>query len=211
MRYRAIAWDIDGTLANSEALHQRALTETSAAFGVDLSDLTDQAFRGVHMLDVWDIIQPRMQGLVLRGAWLDAIERYYIEHRAEITEMPEAAATIRTLAARRTPQVCVSNSGRAIVDANLEALGVARDIAFSVCFDDVAAGKPDPEPFRQACLRLGLAPETVVAVEDSVTGAKSARAAGLYVVGYSPEGERFGPCNQWVRRLSEVARLFPKS
>ena len=124
--------------------------------------------------------------------------------------MPEATATNSRARRRGLTQVCVSNSGRAIVDANLEALGVANTIAFSICFDDVAAGKPDPEPFRQACIRLGLAPETVVAVEDSVTGAKSARNAGLYVVGYSPDGERFGPCNDWVRNLSEVARLFPK-
>ena len=52
--------------------------------GVDLSGLPDQVFRGVHMRDVWDILQPRMQGRVLRDPWLDAIERYYVAHRAEI-------------------------------------------------------------------------------------------------------------------------------
>ena len=55
--FRAVAWDLDGTLIDSEGLHQRALIETSAAFGADLSDLPDEAFRGVHMRDVWATLQ----------------------------------------------------------------------------------------------------------------------------------------------------------
>ncbi len=46
--FRAVAWDIDGTLIDSEPLHQRALVAASAALGVDLSDLEPEAFRGVH-------------------------------------------------------------------------------------------------------------------------------------------------------------------
>ena len=40
--FRAVAWDIDGTLIDSEGLHQRSLIETGADFGVDLSDLPDR-------------------------------------------------------------------------------------------------------------------------------------------------------------------------
>ena len=57
--FRAVAWDIDGTLIDSEGLHQRSLIETGAEFGVDLSDLPDEAFRGIHMRDVWTALQPR--------------------------------------------------------------------------------------------------------------------------------------------------------
>ena len=49
------------------------------------------------------------------------------------------------------------------------------------------AGKPDPEPFRQACLRLGLAPEPRGRGRGQCHGRKSALAAGLYVMGYSPK------------------------
>ena len=55
--FRAVAWDVDGTLIDSEGLHQRSLIEAGAEFGVDLSDLPDEAFRGVHMRDVWTALK----------------------------------------------------------------------------------------------------------------------------------------------------------
>ncbi len=76
--FRAVAWDLDGTLIDSEGLHQNALIETSAAFGADLSDLPDEAFRGVHMRDVWATLKPRFPKGVDRQTWLAAIERFYV-------------------------------------------------------------------------------------------------------------------------------------
>ncbi|WP_239501209.1 HAD-IA family hydrolase, partial [Stenotrophomonas maltophilia] len=60
------------------------------------------------------------------------------------------------------------------MDANLAALGIGDCIIGSVSLDDVGAGKPDPTPYREACRRLALSPQQVVAVEDSTTGARSA-------------------------------------
>src|SRR3984957_13538295 len=57
--FRAVAWDIDGTLIDSEPLHQRAIVAASAALGVDLSDIESGAFRGVHALDIWQALGPR--------------------------------------------------------------------------------------------------------------------------------------------------------
>ncbi len=115
---------------------------------------------------------------------------------------------MRDLAARGVAQACVSNSGRTIVDANIEALGIGKIIAFSISLDDVSSGKPDPEPYREAARRLGAEPQAVVAVEDSGAGARSARAAGLYVVGYAPEGDAFVGSDRSIARIMEVVALF---
>ena len=115
---------------------------------------------------------------------------------------------MRELAARGVAQACVSNSGRRIVDANITALGIGKMIAFSLSLEDVSAGKPDPEPYREAARRLGAEPQAVVAVEDSGAGARSARAAGLYVVGYSPSGEPFIGSDRSIVKLTEVLALF---
>lgn len=179
MSIRAIAWDVDGTLVDSEPLHHRALLAGSAAFGVDLSDLPDEAFRGVHMGDVWQILRPRLPAALREDEWLAAINHHYVNHRHELIELPQAVETIRAIADLGLPQVCVSNSARMIVDANLDALGVAPLMAFSISLDDAVRGKPDPWPYAEACRRLGVAPATVLAVEDSRTGITSALAAGL--------------------------------
>lgn len=179
MSIRAIAWDVDGTLVDSEPLHHRALLAGSSVFGVDLSDLPDEAFRGVHMGDVWEILRPRMPQTLGEAEWLAAINRHYVDHRHELSAMPEALETIQALAAMGLPQVCVSNSARLIVDANLDALGIAPYIAFSISINDALRGKPDPWPYAEATRRLGLPPQEVLAVEDSRTGITSAVAAGL--------------------------------
>ena len=206
--FRAIAWDIDGTLIDSEPLHQRALAAASAALGVDLSDLEPDAFRGVHAIDIWKALKPRFPLGSLFETWIAAIEGYYVEHAGELEPNPGALEAMRELQARGVAQACVSNSGRAIVDANIKALGVGKIIAFSLSLDDVSSGKPDPEPFLEAARRLGAEPHATVAVEDSGAGARSARAAGLYVVGYSPSGAPFIGSDRSIVKLMEIVALF---
>jgi len=205
---KAVAWDIDGTLIDSESLHHRALVETCRGHGVDLSSLPDRAFQGVHMLDVWSRLQPRLPPTLERDEWLAAIERFYVGRASELVAMSQARETIDALHARGVAQACVSNSGRNVVDANIAALGIGDLIAFSISLDDVAAGKPDPEPYRRAAQRLALSPQHVVAVEDSAAGAASARAAGLFVVRYDPSEERGGEADLWISELPEIVKLF---
>jgi HAD superfamily hydrolase (TIGR01509 family) len=206
--FRAVAWDIDGTLIDSEGLHQRALIESSADFGVDLSDLPDEAFRGVHMGDVWTALKDRFPDGVNRRTWLAAIERFYVARAPSLTPTPGAIETVRALAAEGVAQACVSNSGRAIVDANLDALGIRPTMAFSLSLDDVIAGKPDPAPFREAARRFALPPAAIVAIEDSEAGVHSAREAGLYVIGYAPEGGAVAASNRTIAQLTDVLALF---
>ena len=207
MTLAAVAWDIDGTLVDSEPLHLAALQTVCARYGLDLSDLPDDRFRGIHMFDVWDALRPRLPGSLTRDVWLDEILDCYVARSSELRLIDGARAVVAELAAAGVRQVCVSNSQRRIVDANIATLGIGDVIAFSISFDDVAAGKPDPEPYRTACERLGLPSAAVLAVEDSATGALSARRAGLVVLGFSPEGMPVDGCETTTTRLSDVSAL----
>jgi HAD superfamily hydrolase (TIGR01509 family) len=206
--FRAVAWDIDGTLIDSEPLHQRGLVAASAALGVDISDIEPEAFRGVHAIDIWEALKPRFPAGSSFKTWIAAIEGYYVAHAGELEPIPGAIEAIRKLAELGVAQACVSNSGRTIVDANIEALGIGKIIAFSLSLDDVSSGKPDPEPYREAARRFALPAAEVVGVEDSGAGARSARAAGLYVAGYSPSGEPFVGSDRLIVKLMEVVALF---
>lgn len=207
MTRRAVAWDIDGTLVDSEPRHHRALLAASLGWGVDLSDLPDQAFRGVHMGDVWDLLRHRLPGDLGMAQWLAAINACYAADRGAMAPMPHAVATIRELAARGVAQICVSNSSRPIVDANIAALGIGDCLVGSISLDDVPAGKPDPAPYRDACRRLALAPHQVIAVEDSATGIRSARAAGLFVVGYCAGSDAMADIDLATNDLADVLGL----
>ncbi|HVJ42904.1 MAG TPA: HAD family phosphatase [Dongiaceae bacterium] len=208
MKFKAVAWDIDGTLVDSEPLHHQALLAASLHFGCDLSDLPDQAFRGVHMHDVWDILRPRLPQDLDEVSWLRGIDAHYVANTQHLRPIADAVAAVKQLAARGIPQVCVSNSDRSVVDANLAALGIVGDIAFSISLDDVENGKPDPEPYLTACTRLGLAPAAVVAIEDSRSGALSARRAGLTIVGYAATGGGFEDVDYVISDFSGFMALI---
>lgn len=206
--FAAVAWDIDGTLVDSEPLHHRALLAACNAFGCDITDLPAETYRGVHMADVWKDLKPRLPTHLDQMEWLAAVQDHYIARRDELVEIAGAREIMETLQARGIRQACVSNSARAIVDANLAALGVADLLEFSISVDDVASGKPDPEPYLQALSRFRLPAGSVLAVEDSDAGCRSASCAGLFVVRVGsprpPHSETI------VRDLNDVpGLLFP--
>ncbi|MBK1663037.1 HAD family hydrolase [Rhodospirillum rubrum] len=208
---KAIAWDIDGTLIDSEPTHLRALITVSAAHGVDLTTGPADRFLGVHMADVWTLLRPQYTGGLTYERWLAEIIACYGDDRATLAPMPGALDTVAAFAAAGIPQACVSNSLREIVDANLAVLGIAPDLAFSLSFEDVPAGKPDPAPYRLAARRFGVDPASVWAIEDSLTGARSALDAGLtlFLLGDHP-GRPIPPGAIRISSVSEVLTAFQK-
>ncbi len=204
---RAVAWDIDGTLVDSEPRHHRALLAASRDLGVALDDLPDQAFRGVHMLDVWEALRDRYPPSVACDGWLGMINAHYATDREPLVPMPGALQAVAELHRRGIPQICVSNSHRVVVDANIAALGIGHFLAGSVSLEDVTAGKPDPEPYLRACRLLGLDPHSVAAVEDSLTGIISAQSAGLRVFSYGDEALS-STVESHCRRLADLPALL---
>ena len=187
---RAVAWDIDGTLVDSEPNHHAALRQVSARYGVAIAQ-DDARFLGVAMEGVWSELAPLYPATLSEQVWRDEIVAAYIGLSGTLTPIPSALDAVAALSLAGVPQGCVSNSVRRVVDANLAALGLAKTFAFAIAREDVERGKPDPEAYALACRRFGMAPSEVLAVEDSDVGERSARAAGLDVMRVDPRGEAY--------------------
>jgi HAD superfamily hydrolase (TIGR01509 family) len=187
---RAVVWDIDGTLIDSEPAHHAALMQVSARYGAPVAE-DDPRFLGMAMEQVFDVLAPHYPAGLSRQTWLDEIVAVYVALAARLPPLRGAREAVQALARAGVPQACVSNSVRRIVEANLAALALGEAFAFAIAREDVACGKPDPEPYALACRRLGVAPTEALAVEDSDVGAASARAAGLQVLRVDPGGEVF--------------------
>jgi HAD superfamily hydrolase (TIGR01509 family) len=183
---KAIAWDIDGTLIDSEPVHHKALMAVSARYGVKIA-ADDERFIGVAMSDVWAVLSPLYPASLDSQTWLAEIVDAYIERAGELMPIPGAPQTVLALASSGVVQCAVSNSSRRIVEANLKTMGLDRVMAFAIAREDVTEGKPDPEPYRLACQRLGLDAAQILAVEDSLVGAQSAQAAGMPVLRYGTD------------------------
>jgi HAD superfamily hydrolase (TIGR01509 family) len=106
------------------------------------------------------------------------VARYRQEGPPRIEGAVEAVERI----ARIVPVALASSAHRAVIDAALEGLGLTGRFAVIVSSDEVERGKPDPAVYLETSRRLGIGPERLVVIEDSLNGVRAARAAGMRVV-----------------------------
>lgn len=172
---RAVCFDLDGVLADSHDHITRAITRWARERQVDLRDLAE-ASRSLTDVEFVRIAAPHLDA----EAEAREIQRIEYELAAETPPMPGALELYRSIPRHAT--AVVTSGARAVVTRRLHSLGVG-DPNILVSADDVTAGKPDPEPYRTALRHLGAHPADAIAVEDTVVGARSARAAGMRVIG----------------------------
>ncbi len=101
---------------------------------------------------------------------------------AKAEAMPGARELVE-LTAAAVPVAVASNSPRALLEAALARGGLAEMFPVKLAADEVTAPKPDPEMHSTACALLNVEPSDALAFEDSMTGLRSARAAGVPVIG----------------------------
>lgn len=193
MPLRAIVFDFDGVIANSEPLHLRAYQEVLAAEGVVLS-LEDYYARYLGYDDVGAF---GALAADRRLAWTRADVERLVALKAERLEalerdtsvlFPGAADAIRR-AASAVPVAIASGALGAEIRRVLEREQLLALFSALIAAEDTAVSKPAPEPYFEAVARLGrvmgtpLAPGDCLALEDSVWGLQSARSAGLRTVG----------------------------
>jgi len=192
MKLRAVVFDFDGVIANSEPRHFRALHDVLASTGVSLSERDYYArylgyddvaaFRAIGA-DFGAFGPEQVASLVSRKA----VRFAELEADAAVL-FPGAADAIRRVAAS-VPIGIASGARRDEILRVLEAAGLADLFAAIVAAEDVSRSKPDPAPYLLAVRLLGTAvagdslrPADCVAIEDSRWGLESARQAGLRTI-----------------------------
>ena len=103
--------------------------------------------------------------------------------RAEIQPVPGVIEFLENLSCSGIPAALATSAGRQRAQGTLQELGLNRYFQTIVTGDDVTAGKPDPAIYRLAAQRLQQDPTSLIAVEDAVSGVKSATSAGMRCLG----------------------------
>jgi beta-phosphoglucomutase len=186
---RAVLWDLDGTLVDSEQYHWLAWRDTMAAEGVKLTHdqfLETFGLRNDAVVPQWIPGAPTE-----RIQWIaDAKERLYrrLVREGGLAPLPGAAEWTQRLANEGWRQAIASSSPRENIDAVLAVIGLASVFQAVVSAEDVTRGKPDPQVFLTAAARLASAPAQSVVVEDAPAGIEAARRAGMPSIGVSRKG-----------------------
>jgi HAD superfamily hydrolase (TIGR01509 family) len=192
MTPKAVYWDMDGTLVDSEPLHDEALSAALKSVGISPPPDLHERVLGRAAWPVYEMMRDEF-GLTLPfDDWIRRKYAYYLSHTDGLKPRDGALEIFRDLQRLGVVQAVVSNSDRLIVDANLRAVGIVEPGMKTVSRNDVREGKPDGEPFLRAAWLTGVDPAGTVVMEDSFTGARAGIAAGMKTI-FWPERPMAGP------------------
>ncbi|MDB5810998.1 MAG: hypothetical protein JWN94_3120 [Betaproteobacteria bacterium] len=208
---KAILWDNDGVLVDTEHLYRDATREVLAIAGVHL---TDEHYRELFLTQN-------------NGAWHLAAELGHSESAIEAMRKERDARYAKLLAARnhaiagveevlrelhgRYAMAIVTSSHRAHFDIIHAATGFLRYFDFVLAREDYVNSKPDPEPYLAAIARMGLTPDECIAVEDTPRGLIAATGAGLRCIVIPNElthGGDFAAAHKVLTHVRELPLLL---
>lgn len=184
---RAVVFDFDGVLANTERLHYLALRDTLASGGWTLTE-ADYTASYLGYDDRGCLLEFfKRTGVVttptrLQQLLSDKAGRYADLSDRGLVLYDTARPCVERLAARVSLAIA-SGSLRGEIEHILDVNDLRPYFRTIVGADDVIEGKPAPESYAKAAIALGVHPREAVAIEDSPWGLQSARAAGLATIG----------------------------
>jgi HAD superfamily hydrolase (TIGR01509 family) len=204
---KAVLWDMDGTLADSEALHLSTLVAVLTHHGIEADDDLHASIFGKTGREVHAYCCERFGIDFDYGQWSMARARHYLSEAPAMQPRPGALSVYRAVRAAGIRQAIVSNSSRMLLEAGLRALDLQDPQLISISINDVRAGKPDPEPYQRAAWLLRVTPEEAIVVEDSPTGARAGIAAGMRVLAWPEHESAAGTFPQGARIVRSEREL----
>jgi HAD superfamily hydrolase (TIGR01509 family) len=210
MSIDTVIFDLDGIIIDTEAMWNQVRHDFAVAHGGHWTRELDQpAVMGANSMQ-WAASMREKNGVHLSDQEIyDGIIGGLRDlYARDLPVIPGAREAIAGLAGDYQLGVA-SSSPRELIEYALDLAGVRIHFSAVVSSDDVVRGKPEPDVYQEACIRLGTSPDRAAAVEDSANGILSAAAAGLSVIAipnpeFPPSAEAVGVADVVLGSIGEL-------
>jgi len=199
--FKAIFWDNDGVLMETEHLYYRANAEALSSLGIEL---TPAVFQDISLGQGQSVLALAGAAEASLRPWRD--QRYHELLGSEAAVIPGVNATLGRLHGRQ-PMAIVTSCRRVHFERMHRDSGLLDYFDFTLTREDYGNSKPDPEPYLTACRRVGQEPEACLAIEDSPRGVMAAARAGLAVAAIPGSMNRGGDFSAARWLLESVLQL----
>jgi HAD superfamily hydrolase (TIGR01509 family) len=190
---RAVIFDMDGVLVDSEPYHHQAESRIFDALGITVPDDERRFFVGMSGRKMWEMIKdrhaPDMSMEELLG--FDRAQRLvFFRSIGSIPPIPGVVRLMEGLRAHGLKIGLASSSIMELITLITGAAGIGKYFDILVSGEEVEHGKPAPDIFIRAATLLGVGARECVVIEDSENGVRAAKAAGIACVGFDNPGFR---------------------
>lgn len=183
MRYRAVIFDLDGVICETDRYHYKSWKELADSIGVSFDEAINNKLRGISRMASLDIILGESETLYSNEEKEALAEKKNIRYRELLETMtPKDLDTevkwVLKEVKNRGLKIAIGSSSKN-AKLILERLGI--DSEFDVISDgnNIVKAKPDPEIFLKAAEGLGIEPKDCLVVEDAKSGVLAAEAGGM--------------------------------
>jgi HAD superfamily hydrolase (TIGR01509 family) len=205
----AVVFDLDGVLIQSEEIWDDVRETYVRERGGRYDAVVQRAMMGMSSTE-WSRYLHDMAGVPdePRAINEEVVRRMLERYRVRLPLVDGAVGAVRRLAARYAVGLA-SSSNRPLIDAVLDVAGLAEYFEATVSSEEVEYGKPAPDVYLETARRLGVDRARAAAVEDSQSGIRSAKAAGMRVIAipnpsYPPDPESLAQADVTIGSLDEL-------
>jgi beta-phosphoglucomutase len=184
MNYKAIIFDLDGVIINSEDIHAKAKKKTLQQFGITYPETIFNDFKGRPDLVFWKHVALNLAHGRYTVKELDDYKRVeYFNLIDQMELVPGAMEFIAIVRSRFDKMALVSSATLPDLSVSDKKFNIIRWFDIIQLGEDTLNHKPHPEPFEKALVKLGITGSEAIVIEDSPNGILSAKTAGCYVIG----------------------------